>query len=158
VQLGSPKFERFLGTFFAIGLVVFMLWILVTIRRVTPLPASQLVNASSPIVLQQTNTNGGLYQALIVGGDAAHGTLRTGTRLRIRGESRTISLSPALVADLEAIYAAWCRGERPTTSRPKWGYYEIVVFCGEGPQLLQLYFSLQDLPPVFKQLERIVPQ
>jgi hypothetical protein len=156
MQSGSSKFISFLSAFFSIAFVVFMVWLVVTIRRVTPLRASQLVNASTPIALQQTNINGGLSQALLVGGDAAHGTLRTGTRLRIGGGNPPISLAPALAADLEAIYATWCRGEGPITSRPKRGYYEIAVFCREGTPPLRLYFPLQDVPSAFAELDRVV--
>lgn len=158
MQSGSSRFESFLNAFFSLAFVVFMVWLVVTMRRVTPLPASQLADATHPIVLQQTNTNGGLYQAILVGGDATHGTLSTATRLRIGGENPPINLSSALVGDLERLYTTWCSGERPVTPPPKRGYYEVVVVCGAKIPPLQLYFPIQDAPRVFEQLERVLPR
>jgi hypothetical protein len=134
---------------------MFLVWVLVMARRFTPIQASHLVNTENPIALQMTNTNGGLYAAILVHGDAVHGGLRTATRHTKTGEGRGVILPGAIADDLEAMYATWCGGIPPTMSRPQRGYYEIAVFCGEGRPLLQLYFPLQDAPSTFAEIERL---
>jgi hypothetical protein len=154
----SQRVKEVLRTIYKVGLVVVLVWSVVWIFQNIRTPrASKLVSASSPIALQYTNTNQGVSEALVVRSDGPSGILRTATR-RIPGGSRSfsVSLAPALAADLTAIAARWCRGEHPVSSQPTPGSYEVVLFCGDGVPLLQLFLPSQDLPPAFQAVDQLV--
>jgi hypothetical protein len=150
--------NRFLRTVFKVGGAVFLLWGGIRIYRNTIIqPAYRLVSASSPIALQYTNTNGGMYGALVVGGDGPQGPLRTVTRHLPGGGNRRVSLAPKLADDLKAIMVTWCGGHHPVSAQPVPGSYEVVLFCGDGAPLLQLTLLDQDIPPPFAEVDRLVP-
>jgi hypothetical protein len=139
-------------------IIVFVLGCFIVIFLMRTVPAARLVGVSTPVALQYVSGNQARSAAILVGGDAVHGTLQTATRSTKAGDAASIRLAPDLAKELQTIYALWCSDERPATPRPRGEHYEIVVACGDrGEREFSFYFPPQDVPPAFMELERTVP-